>query len=182
MRRRWGSSSSPATGGSYVLVAEDEPLADLAYHFQPALIGDRDRVDRRSRHADAGLDRRPGFTLAGRARADRGGTRAPAGGQDATQQRHRQSGHRAPPQELPPGQPPRHELVDDVLLDRATPRPQGIQPSVVNLHWTSWAADMSHAATGRDRRPSRDASRERYGQAHKGTSMQCPVFGNAAGP
>jgi hypothetical protein len=47
-----------------VLVVEDKPLTDLADHLQPALVGDRDRVDRRRGRANAGLDRRPGLTLA----------------------------------------------------------------------------------------------------------------------
>jgi len=126
-----------------VLVSKDEPLADLTEHLQAALVGDRDRVDRRGRHADAGLDRRPGLALCCRARSAAGRAGTAAGRQDAAEQRHRQSDHGAPPQELPPGQPPRHELVNHMLRDRSMPGPQDIEPTVVNFHHTSHIAEAA---------------------------------------
>jgi hypothetical protein len=115
------------------MVGEDEELADVADQLQATLVGDRDRVDRGGGHEDPRLDGRSG--LPGRGRAAARGCRAgaPAGGQDAADQRHRQADRAALADEVAPRQPPGDILVDDVLLDGPASPSKIIKPFVVDV-------------------------------------------------
>ena len=105
------------------LAGQAQVLTGLREHVQPALVGHGHRVDRRGRRDDAGLDHRAG--RAGgrgrrtRRRARRTRRRAAAGGQDRPQRRDGDADHRGPADEVAAGQPPRGELVDDVVRDLA---------------------------------------------------------------
>jgi hypothetical protein len=105
----------------------------LPISSRPPVVGDGDRVDRAGGHEDPRLDGRAGLARRGRAGAGRRRARAPACGQDAADQPHRQAHRAALADEVAARQPPGDELVDDVLLDRAAPPTKIIKPLVVDV-------------------------------------------------
>src|SRR5262249_61699159 len=70
-----------------------------------------------------------------------GRTQTPAGGEDAPEPGHRQADHRAAANEIPPGQPPSDEFVDDVLLNGPPSPPKIVKPPVVDVHETAGVHD-----------------------------------------
>src|SRR5262249_35828456 len=112
---------------------EGQELADVAEQLQATLVVDGDRVDRADGNNDPRLDGPACLPGRGRAGAGRRGARAPARGQDAADQRHRQAHSAAPADEVAARQPPGDELVDDVLLDGPAPPPETIKPFVVDV-------------------------------------------------
>src|SRR5262249_25590269 len=94
------------------------------------------------RDEDAGLDVGAGLARRrGRGTGCRGRTRTPAGREDAPEHRHRQADHRAAANEIPPGQPPSDEFVDDVLLNGPPSPPKIVKPPVVDVHETAGVHD-----------------------------------------
>src|SRR5262249_61400612 len=77
----------------------------------------------------------------GRVTGCRGRPRTPAGREDAPEPRHRLADHRAAANEIPPGQPPSDEFVDDVLLNGPPSPPKIVKPPVVDVHETAGVHD-----------------------------------------
>ena len=151
-----------------VAVRPDQVLAGLAEHAQPALVGDRDRVERAGRLEDPRADRAAALRRAGLRRVlllDLLPAHA-AGGGDQPEQRDRHADDGAAADELAAADVAGPELVDQVVLERGALRADLVQATLPLAHQippcpaptTCKGSPRSVAARDRSKRPAARAT------------------------